>query len=149
MFTVPKVKNFKLVQALNDDRSYLFDLRKLTMVAHLEREGLYLSDDQFRLRVDDKYECAYLIVSSGEKIGVINYQEFVEKIVIMQIQIHPDFQGRGFGQRVIKQILDSSRTKSVELSVLKSNPAISLYERIGFSITGEDENEFFMEFNNN
>jgi len=68
------------------------------------------------------------------------------KILTTQIQIHPDFQGRGFGNSVIKQILDNSKSKPVELSVLKSNPARRMYERLGFKVTGKDEYEFYMEF---
>ena len=64
----------------------------------------------------------------------------------MQIQIHPDFQGLGFGERVIKQIIDSTKSKLIELTVLKSNPAKGLYKRLGFKVTGEDEYEFHMEF---
>jgi len=138
--------SLELIQATENDRPYIFVLRKLTMIEHLEKEGLYLSDDEHRLRIDDKYECSYLIFSSGENIGAIKYQEITEKIEIMQIQIHPDFQGCGFGRRVIEQILIDSKSKPVALSVLKSNPAKRLYERLGFKVTGEDEYEFHMEF---
>jgi len=140
--------DLELISATEEDRPYLFILRKLTMVEHLEKEGLYLSDDEHKLRVDDKYESTYLIFSSGKNIGAIKYQIFAEKIVITQIQIHPSFQNLGLGKRVIKQILDGSRSKVVELSVLKSNPAKKLYERLGFIIIGEDEYEFCMEFRN-
>ena len=141
------MKNFKLVKATNADRSYLFELRKLTMVEHLETEGLYFSDEEHHSRIDDNSECAYLIMSSDKKIGMIKYEECRDKVIIMQLQIHPDFQDLGFGKKVVEQILSYSDSKVVELSVLKSNPAQKLYKRLGFKVTGEDQNEFFMESN--
>jgi len=76
----------------------------------------------------------------------LKFRELEYKIEVMQIQIHPDNQGQGFGTKVIKKILGWSKFKAVELTVLKANPAKQLYERLGFLITGEDEYEFHMEF---
>ncbi len=47
----------------------------------------------------------------------------------------------------MERVLDWSeeKHKNVELAVLKANPVKLLYERLGFSITGEDDYEFYME----
>ncbi|BAJ02836.1 GNAT family N-acetyltransferase [Shewanella violacea] len=65
----------------------------------------------------------------------------------MQIQIHPDFQGQGLGKKVMQQVLTKAKNKAVELTVLKDNPALKLYQRLGFIITGEDEFEYHMQVN--
>jgi ribosomal protein S18 acetylase RimI-like enzyme len=43
-------------------------------------------------------------------------------------------------------VLDEARRsgKPVALQVLKVNPARRLYERLGFSVTGENETLYFM-----
>ena len=138
--------SIEIIQATEDDRAYLLSLRKLTMVDHLENAGLYLSEDEHQVRLNDAYECSHIIISLGEKVGTLKFREFEDKIEVMQIQIHPDNQGRGFGTEVIKKVLGRSKFKAVELTVLKANPAKQLYERLGFLITGEDEYEFHMEF---
>ncbi len=79
------------------------------------------------------------------KNGTLKYIEFSEKVVIMQIQIHPRFQGRRYGKSVMDQILESSKPKTVELRVLKSNPAKQLYERLGLIVSDEYKYEFYME----
>ena len=137
--------SFELIQATENDRNYLLNLRKLTMVEHLEKAGLYLSDEEHEFRLNDSYECSHIIFYSGEKVGTLKYQESEETIEIMQIQIHTDFQGQGLGKRIIKQMLDGSKSKTVELTVLKANPAMQLYERLGFKVISEDQYEFHME----
>lgn len=139
--------SFELIRATEADKAFLLSLRKLTMVEHLEKAGLYLSDDEHAFRLDDNYECSYLIIYSGGKVGVLKYRELADKIEIMQLQIHPESQGKGLGKMVLERVLDCSKEKhkKIELSVLKANPAKLLYERLGFSITGEDDHEFYME----
>lgn len=139
---------FELIQATEADKPFLLALRKSTMVEHLEKAGLYLSDSEHEFRLNDAYECFHLIVYAGEKVGALKYRELTDKIEIMQMQILPQSQGKGIGKMVMENVLEQSRQqhKNVQLSVLKVNPARLLYERLGFSITGEDKYEFSMEF---
>ena len=135
---------FKFKKATAEDRGYLLDLRKLTMVEHLERSGQFLSDLEHEKRLDDEYECSHLIFFEGHVIGTLKYREFDEKVEIMQLQIHPKYQSKGFGQKVLEQVTQASKPRYLELTVLKENKALNLYKRLGFSIFGEDEFEFFM-----
>ncbi len=47
---------FKFIQATTEDRSYLLELRKVTMVERLEKSGQFLSEEQHETRVDDDYD---------------------------------------------------------------------------------------------
>ena len=62
--------------------------------------------------------------------------------VVVDIAIHPDAQGRGHGTAVLEALLAEAdrRGDVVELSVARDNPAIRLYERLGFrpSARGHD-----------
>jgi ribosomal protein S18 acetylase RimI-like enzyme len=136
---------FEFIQAKENDKGYLLDLRKLTMVEHLERSGHFLSDKEHEFRLNDAYECSTLIRYENELIGTLKYREYEDKVEIMQIQIHPLFQGKGLGRKVIEQVIADSNSKFIELTVLKENPALNLYERLGFYITGEDQYEYFMQ----
>ena len=140
--------NFELIQAVENDRPYLLNLRKLTMVEHLEMSGLFLSDDEHQLRLNDAYECSYIIIYEQKRIGVLKYQELDNKFEIMQFQIHPDFQRQSLGKMIMKQMLGCFKPKTVELTVLKENPALKFYKRLGFEITGEDQYEFHMQIQN-
>lgn len=140
--------DFEIIQATEKDNAYLLNLRKLTLVEHLEKSGQFLSDKEHDIRLNDAYDCSFLIVSSKELIGTLKYREHENRVEIMQIQIHPVFQGKGFGRRVLDQVIENSKPKFVELTVLKENPALKLYERLGFHITGEDQYEYFMQTKN-
>ena len=122
--------SFKFIHATAQDWNYLLELRKLTMVEHLEKSGQFLSEEEHEVRLNDAYECSHLIFHKNNLIGTLKFREFEEKLEIMQLQIHPDFQGNGFGGRVIEQVLESSKPKILELTVLKENPALNLYKRL-------------------
>ncbi|AQS36908.1 acetyltransferase (GNAT) family protein [Shewanella psychrophila] len=139
--------SFEFILATQDDRAYLLNLRKLTMVEHLENSGQFLSEKEHELRLDDGYTCSHLIVFYGETIGTLKYREDDGKVEIMQIQIHPSLQGQGLGKKVVQQVLTKADNRAVELTVLKGNPALKLYQRLGFIITGEDEFEYHMQAN--
>ena len=139
--------HFKLLSATESDKTYLLKLRKLTMVEHFEKVGLFLSDEEHLFRLSDDYQCSYIIIHNEVRIGMLKYQELDDKFEIMQIQISPEFQGQGFGRKIVQQVLELSKAKNVELTVLKENPALMLYKRLGFEIIGEDQYEFHMRTN--
>jgi len=135
---------FEFKQATKSDRDYLLALRKLTIVEHLEKSGQLLSDKEQELRLDYKYHCSHLVYYKGALVGVLKYESTELEVEIMQIQIHPDHQNKGYGRGIIQQILNDAQSKLVSLTVLKDNPALQLYLRLGFNIVGEDMYEFHM-----
>ncbi|MCL1076654.1 GNAT family N-acetyltransferase [Parashewanella spongiae] len=135
---------FKFQKATLSDRSYLLELRKSTMVKHLENSGQYLSEREHDIRLDDEYDCSHLAYFEGALIGTLKYKSTDTNIEIMQLQIAPEHQNKGFGKGIIEQIQDRAGTKSVSLTVLKDNPALKLYLRLGFKIVGEDFYEYHM-----
>lgn len=140
--------DIQLVPATQEDKAYLLTLRKLTMHEHLQQAGLNLSDKEHGLRVREAYDCSHIIVCSGKPVGMLKFLESTDVIEVKQLQIHPDHQGQGMGRRVMDLVLSwsVSRSKNVQLTVLKANPAKRLYERLGFKIVGQDKYEFHMEF---
>jgi len=70
------------------------------------------------------------------------------KLTIVEIQIAPEFQGRGIGTEVLRDIIEIGRENrlKVALGVLKVNEkAERLYEKLGFKIIGETNTHFLME----
>jgi ribosomal protein S18 acetylase RimI-like enzyme len=67
---------------------------------------------------------------------------------LVQIQIVPEKQGRGFGSTILEKLLADAVQANVpvSLSVLKANPARHLYERLGFRIVKEKAQAYDMEF---
>lgn len=136
---------FEFIQATAADREYLLHLRKLTMVEHLEKSGQFLTEHEHQVRLDDQYQCSFLIVCHGTTIGTVKYLEAADTIEVMQLQIHPDHQNQGYGKAVLQQVINQARPKQVSLTVLKDNPAFQLYLRMGFRQVGEDDYEYHMQ----
>ena len=82
------------------------------------------------LREENAGLCGYSIRSESEG--------HVDELVIL-----PQFQGKGIGSHVLALILDELRQKGITLVTLEThpeNPALRLYERHGFIVTGHIEN---------
>ncbi len=139
----------ELIGAKETDQGFLFDLRKQTMVKHLEKAGIYLSDQEHMARVNKHFEASKIIIKSGKRIGLLKCLETLTNIEIMQLQIAPQFQGMGIGKYLVNELISKAtlESKNISLNVLKENPAKHLYLRCGFTIISEDEYEFHMKRN--
>lgn len=135
----------ELVQAKESDRKYLFDLRLQTMVAHLERSGQFLSDQEHEVRVDYRYDCSNIVHLEGKVIGMLKYASSDEKVNVMQIQIAPEFQNKGYGRLIMEHVIELAKPKPVSLWVLKENPAYKLYLDLGFIVVGENKFEYHLQ----
>ncbi|XQF94272.1 GNAT family N-acetyltransferase (plasmid) [Pseudoalteromonas espejiana] len=74
-------------------------------------------------RVDEQYDCSHLIQFNGETIGTLKYKVWSSHIEIMQLQIHPNQQNKGYGRGVIEQVIKTAKLKPIKLTVLKIIPS--------------------------
>jgi GNAT superfamily N-acetyltransferase len=88
-----------------------------------------------------------IITYDGKPIGTIAIIESEDYIEIGQFFILPDYQNKGIGTHLLKNILDKADQsgKNVTLRFLKNNPVKSLYIRNGFRVVRNDEILYFME----
>jgi ribosomal protein S18 acetylase RimI-like enzyme len=75
--------------------------------------------------------------------GFLWVNEHEAETVLVSIRLLPRFQNKGIGTKIIREILDSSKNP-VRLQVLKVNPALNLYKRLGFKVFAENETHFSM-----
>jgi ribosomal protein S18 acetylase RimI-like enzyme len=118
------------------------------MNEHLTNSGLLVDTDSHLQRILYKFEVANILIYKERKIGLLKIQYRKTEIEIIQLQIHPAFQGNGLGRYILNMIIEeASLTKTpITLSVLKINPALKLYVRTGFKIVEENEHSFIMKF---
>ncbi|WP_155803362.1 GNAT family N-acetyltransferase [Bordetella sp. FB-8] len=128
------------------DLPFLMRLRKRTMHAHLARAGERLDDDWHHQRVMAHFDSAHIVCLDETPVGLFKHYRTQEEWVLVQIQLLPEHQGQGIGERLIRGLLDDARQAGlpVALSVLHGNPARRLYERLGFEQTAARGNEFEM-----
>jgi GNAT superfamily N-acetyltransferase len=65
---------------------------------------------------------------------------------VAQLFVDDPFQGRGIGTEVMNRLIGEATrfNQAVRLAVVKINPALRLYERLGFHVTHEDDRKFYM-----
>ncbi|WP_304183626.1 GNAT family N-acetyltransferase [Pseudoalteromonas prydzensis] len=137
----------EFIQATEGDKSFLMALRLATMVEHLEREGIYLTEHQHNIRLMDNFVAYQLIYANKKLIGAVKFTQKSAEIELMQLQIAPEYQGKGYGSAVINRL--KTRVAKIKLTVLKHNPAFHLYQQLGFVVTGDDQFEYHMQWNEN
>jgi ribosomal protein S18 acetylase RimI-like enzyme len=133
--------------ATEADVPFLLELRRQTMSEHLRASGIEPSESERRERVLASFDCAEIISLAGAPVGLLKVVRGPDNWDLMQIQILPEKQGRGFGTTILEKLLaDATQAHvSVSLSVLRANPARKLYERLGFRIVGQNDQAYDME----
>jgi ribosomal protein S18 acetylase RimI-like enzyme len=99
-----------------------------------------------RFRQAFKPQHAQVIRCDGHDIGWLQISESADGFHLQQLHIVARFRNRGIGTRLIEALLDRARTQGrpVVLNVVRGNPAISLYHRLGFRTVGRDEEKLRM-----
>ena len=138
--------NVRYQKASEEDVDYLIGLRERTMAAHMSNSGVDPSEEEQRKRVLYKLEKAKIIYVGSQRAGLLKTEDNENFIELIQIQLEPEYQGKGIGKAIIDELIHDAKKKqkSVKLSVLKKNPAKRLYLKLGFKIVGEDPHEYFM-----
>jgi GNAT superfamily N-acetyltransferase len=87
-----------------------------------------------------------IITLDGNDIGWFQSTTQGDAFFLAQLFVDAPFQGRGIGTAVMNRIIgEAARAgQAVTLGVVKTNPALRLYERLGFKITHEDDRKFYM-----
>lgn len=88
-----------------------------------------------------------LILLDNEPSGRLYTWRTETQIRIMDIALLPYLQGNGVGTRILKSIIQESEKtgKKVSLHVEYFNPALRLYERLGFKKVDDSGIYFYME----
>ena len=133
-------------KAIESDIPFLVLLRKETMSIHLAASGVQCSHESHLARVMYNFEHAEVLTQCDKPVGLLKVRRDPEIWEITQIQLSRQLQGNGIGHALLQEILADAADAgvAVKLSVLKANPARSLYERLGFKVVGEDSHEYFM-----
>ena len=75
-----------------------------------------------------------VIEVDGEPVGRLYVARWEDEIRIMDIALLPEHRGRGVGTQILRGLLEEGALtgKRVSIHVEMNNPAVRLYERLGF-----------------
>ena len=87
-----------------------------------------------------------IITREGADIGWLQSTTTDGELFLAQLFLDTAFQNQGIGTEVMHRLISEAThaDRAVTLGVVKINPALRLYERLGFTITHEDDHKFYM-----
>jgi ribosomal protein S18 acetylase RimI-like enzyme len=150
--------NFNLRPVFAGDQEFLYQLYADTRREEIALFGWPPAQQEAFLRMQfnaqrNWYETAYagaehrLILVDNEPAGRILVFRETKANRLVDISLLSVFRGKNIGTRLLRDLIHQSANEGLEvhLQVLKSNRARSLYERLAFTVTGEDEMYYRME----
>lgn len=126
----------------NNDYGFVYQVKKNAYKKYVQEcWGAWVEEDQqqyFESFINQVKENAYIIQYDNKDIGFYN-GELLENgnYEIGNICIIPEYQGKGIGTKILKDILEKYIDTDIEIQYFKQNPVGYLYERLGFEKSGE------------
>jgi ribosomal protein S18 acetylase RimI-like enzyme len=89
-----------------------------------------------------------VILFNGQPVGRLYVHRRSDEIRIMDITLLPEYQKRGIGSALLNQILEEGANNHlpVTIHVERFNPALHLYERLGFHLAEDKGVYYFMKW---
>lgn len=142
---------FTLRPATTADYPWLWDLKRRTMRPYVEQTwGSWDEPAQEAFfRRNYRSDTVQVLVVEGRNAGLLHLERETAALFLANLQIHPDFQNRGLGTAVIRDVLATGRRLRlpVRLQVLHVNRrAQQLYHRLGFLVAGETPTHVMMQW---
>lgn len=141
--------DIKLVPYTEDNYEFVYDVKKNAYKKYVEEcWGSWIEEDQrkhFEKFISTVKDNTYIIMDRDKKIGFYN-GEILENgnYEVGNICIISEYQGKGIGSKILKDILEENKDKDIEIQYFKQNPVGKLYERLGFIANGETEFHYQM-----
>lgn len=107
--------------------------------------------DEARLEEDFRSEYTHpgrcLLLYHDQPVGSSVIENYPSFYFLDYLAILPAYQNHGLGTRFVRALLAAAARQlhPVRLHVIKVNPAVQLYKRLGFLVQGEDEYRYYME----
>ena len=91
---------------------------------------------------------SYWLVALEEDrvVGYVGSQSSIDEADIMNVAVHPDFRRRGVAEALIIRLVSDLKERGIHALLLEvrvsNTPAITLYEKLGFSQVGRRKNYY-------
>jgi len=136
--------------ALRPARTQDFEYCKRLYFAGMKTiiEELHLNRAAQEVSFGEEWELSQvrIITLGSSNVGWLQSTMQNDGLFIAQLFVDGPFQRKGIGTEVMHRLIGEAArlTQAVRLAVVKTNPALRLYERLGFQTTHEDDRKFYM-----
>ena len=92
--------------------------------------------------------CYYILESNEQLLGYIGTWIIFDEAQITNVAVHPEFQGNGFGRKILSYFFVQMKAKGMNVITLEVRPsndhAIMLYKSFGFREIGRRK-EYYLD----
>ncbi|MDJ0832580.1 MAG: GNAT family N-acetyltransferase [Gammaproteobacteria bacterium] len=131
-----------------EDKQYAQKLVRENMDRYYKEYGIEWQTDLFESSWGQMEN--FVILSNQIKVGILRLSSDSEALYIRDLQIEKASQNIGLGTLATKLAFALAKErgfKYLRLRVFSSNPARNLYQRLGFTQTGQNEHVISMQAN--
>ena len=116
----------------------------------IKQPELQVYVENFGKKQGDLALCA---VSDQKIVGAVwgrimnDYGHIDDETPSLAISLYKDYRGHGIGTALMRAVIEEYRKigyKRLSLAVQKANHAVKLYEKVGFKIVSENDEEYIM-----
>ena len=146
MIVLQTVSSVALRPAAPEDRDFLASVYASTRTEELmaapwtdEQKAAFLrmqfeAQDQYYRENYTTAEFLVILDEAGVPAGRLYVDRWADEIRLMDIALLPAHRGRGLGSRLLADLQDEARRagKPLRIHVERMNPALGLYQRLGF-----------------
>lgn len=135
------------MQKLQIKKIEKIDLDEIMEIEELSYPNHHWSKDSFINETENKlatYRCG--LTSKGDIAGFYGFWQILEEAHITTLAVHPDYRRQGISKQLMTDLIEECYKKMIKyitLEVRESNiPAITLYDKFGFSTIGTRKNYY-------
>ena len=130
-------------------KKFIYDVKKESYKKYVEEcWGKWIEEDQLKYYekfIESVKDDAWIIQLNGKNIGFYNGALLEDgSYEIGNICIIPEYQGKGIGTKILKDIIEIHKEQDIHIQYFKQNPVGRLYKRLGFVQIGETEFHYKM-----
>ncbi|KPQ24706.1 MAG: putative acetyltransferase [Halomonas sp. HL-48] len=129
-----------------DDKAFAESIIRQNMTAYYQQLDMHW--DPVLFDKDWRELDSYALVINACQVGLLCINHDENAYYIRELQIDPQWQRQGLGEAAIRHVMDIAQRAGihrVRLRVFCINPALALYERMGFRICKTQGNTHYME----
>ena len=130
-------------------KEFVYQTKKKAYKKYVEEcWGSWVEEDQrkyYENFIKNVEKDTWIIQLNGIDIGFYNGMTLDDgSYEIGNICIIPEYQGKGIGTQVLKDIIELHKEQDIHIQYFKQNPVCALYERLGFISNGETQFHYQM-----
>jgi len=136
------IDRIRVRNATDADFDLTFQIKKTSIKPYIEKIWGWEDAVQIEFHIKDfkPEKIKILLDENNDAIGLLITTEDDTHIYIQSLLLCENAQGKGIGTEILHELIKQAKSKSkqIELQVFKVNKrAKALYERLGFSTTGQ------------